>query len=171
MSTMTNYIRKGEWDSAIDFITTNNSKAWDEKDLDGWTILHSSVAINAPISVVQTIVNEASEKQVNTKAKLGMTALSVACQYNCPANIISCICNHPKIDVNAADSLGNTSLHYAVISGGSFEIVQILIDFGASIIKENNDKKTPLMLALERKRHDLEQILHGVQQKSAKFMA
>lgn len=50
------------------------------------------------------------------------------------------------IDVNAADALGNTALHYAAFRGDS-RMAKLLLDSGADGKLRNKEGKTPAMLA------------------------
>ena len=58
------------------------------------------------------------------------------------------------------DSKGNTGLHVAILEGRE-DVAEFLLDNGASPIKENHNKKTPLMLA--------EAILPGISRLTAKL--
>ena len=49
-------------------------------------------------------------------------------------------------DLNAKDQYGLTLLHYAVLDE-NIDIMMVLLDNGANIDIENNDKETPLYLA------------------------
>ncbi|KAJ8019672.1 Ankyrin repeat and IBR domain-containing protein 1 [Holothuria leucospilota] len=65
-----------------------------------------------------------------------------------------------KVDVNAADSDGNTALHYAAESGYS-TLVELLLDNGASLFAENIDKETPCDRAEKQKLFELAQYLES----------
>ena len=51
-------------------------------------------------------------------------------------------------DINATDEYGNTALHMAAILGHA-DIINELIELGAGPTITNNDKETPLMLAIK----------------------
>ncbi|KAH8987328.1 ankyrin repeat-containing domain protein [Lactarius akahatsu] len=56
------------------------------------------------------------------------------------------------IDVNARDKNKTTPLHSATFKG-RFEIVKVLLDYGAIAGAENNEGKTPLNLVLRKRLH------------------
>jgi len=55
-----------------------------------------------------------------------------------------------KIDINQVNRYGNTALHYAV-TFGKIEIIKLLLNQeGIDLFRKNDDKLTPLLLALQR---------------------
>ncbi|MEW6527858.1 MAG: ankyrin repeat domain-containing protein [Spirochaetota bacterium] len=59
---------------------------------------------------------------------------------------------HKGININHQDKLGNTALHYAVIRERPIELLSLLLKYGARKDIRNNEGKTPLDIAIEKKR-------------------
>lgn len=89
-------------------------------------------------------------KTVNSKKNYGITPLMLAVEKG-NISIISKLLEQPTININASDSEGKSALVYAYISG-KFQIIKMLIDYGASthltdkqiealVIKKREQKK------------------------------
>lgn len=71
-----------------------------------------------------------------------------------------------KADVNARNVYGHTPLYYCISHNGTKAIAQMLLDHGADFTIAGNDGKTPLQLAVEKKRQDIIELLqqHGAKE-------
>lgn len=91
----------------------------------------------------------------NTKDENGMTALMYAARYNKDQKVLNYLIDQGA-HLNTTDNKGNNALAYAV-QHNTYNIVQNLLNRGASLQQKNVGGKTPLYLAVESSR-DIEMI-------------
>ena len=79
-----------------------------------------------------------------------MTALMIAAQEGSAKTVESFL--SLGADVSATDSIGNSALHHAANGwwGENVEVVELLLQAGASAKATNNQRRTPLSYGLER---------------------
>lgn len=104
---------------------------------DGSTVLHWAVRRNRPR--VFSLLLPLCYASVN---RIGRTPLHVALQCVRP-EFTAALLAVPGIDVNAADSLGCTPLHFAV-AAGDVDAVARLFAAGADILRADNTERTVL---------------------------
>jgi ankyrin repeat protein len=111
----------------------------------GTTSLHEAVYSDL-FEIVQMLI--ASQVDVNTKdSRYGLTPLHLAA-WNNNAKIVKELLKHGA-QVNAVNTEGRTSLHYAFGHiDNNIEIIQILLEYGAHINAQDKDGNTPLHLAV-----------------------
>ena len=93
--------------------------------------------------VLETIIDHGAD--VNAKNKHNITALMQACKRG-DVEIINILLS-AGADSSIADTNGATSIHYAVVGGGSKGTLQAIIDHGADVNASNKDNVTALMMA------------------------
>lgn len=101
--------------------------------------LMQAIYINAPDKIQQSLMGG----DINYQNKLGLTALHYACMFSdlqTVAKLCSIGCN-PIIK----DNKGNTPMHYASKYSNNINIINILIEYGASVNITNYKNVTPLM--------------------------
>lgn len=125
------------------------------------TFVHAplfAAAKRADSRQLQTVL-ENKKIDVNARDGSGNTALHMVMQAQNQGGdtCIEILANH-KADVNAQNSVGDTPLH-AAACGTAPNIIAKLVEKNALLETFNNDKRTPLHLALERRNgfalHDL----------------
>lgn len=116
------------------------------KDNLGHTPLHSAIKRNN-VKIVELLLKEEQDTDVNCVNFEGRTPLHCAIVYG-NIYISGLLLQRPGIDINKQDIWGNTSLHYATEMAFD-EIVKQMIELGAHIDIENNQKKTPFDLIVE----------------------
>jgi len=113
--------------------------------------LHSENLLNPPESEENTSQNAPNWNQLENEiysgnSKLGNLLLSAARAGN--LKLIMKICeNETNVCINHEDAMGNTPLHLAAMSG-STHCVKYLVQKGADLLLENNNKSTALYVIL-----------------------
>lgn len=116
-------------------------------DDDGWAPLHSATA-NGNLRMVKALVKYGAT--VDVKTETGTTPLMMFLMHAPPntAETVEFLAEN-KANVDLADNLGDTAMHYAVREG-NVDAVQALIKHSARIDVDNNDGKTPQSIAEEK---------------------
>ena len=94
---------------------------------------------------------------VNSQNDAGVTALHAACERGVTAmvkELLSC----ESIEINKKDEQQNTPMHTACVSGEK-DVVFTLIEHGANVMEENNDKMTPLHVAVVERKLEIVKII------------
>lgn len=118
----------------------------DARTEEGWTALTLGAA-RGKAECVTALINAGAD--VNGRNKWGQTPLHLACQSGDADKVEAVLRAGP--DVNIGDAIsGETPLLAAVRSGGSTEIVTMLIESRAQVDKPDHDGVTALMVAADR---------------------
>ena len=112
---------------------------------DGWTLLHSAVAVDRNIAVAKYLVSLGAD--VNARCDFGSTPLHLAVSQG--STEMARFLVSQGADVNARTNVNNTPLHYAV-DNSNVAVAKYLVSQGADVQARNSFGKTPLDLARER---------------------
>ncbi|KAG7379020.1 hypothetical protein PHYPSEUDO_009152 [Phytophthora pseudosyringae] len=89
---------------------------------------------------------------------VGSTLLHIAAKYGA-RNVLQVLkTSSVRGDVNAADSLGNTALHYAA-DGAQLEVARALLEMGADVNLRNRRLTAPLHMAVSKARVGMAKLL------------
>ncbi|ADE34453.1 ankyrin repeat-containing protein [Turbot reddish body iridovirus] len=112
-------------------------------------------AIRYDTSMAMTMLQQGQSPNINNGVT---TALMAAAQHN--NTVFMAMMRHPGINLNAADSDGNTVLHMCC-RWVQYTRVKALLSAGANVDPVNKEGKTPLMYALHSKTYVHLLIQHG----------
>eukprot|EP01060_Flectonema_neradi_P011561 TRINITY_DN18615_c0_g1_i1.p1 TRINITY_DN18615_c0_g1~~TRINITY_DN18615_c0_g1_i1.p1 ORF type:complete len:360 (+),score=74.06 TRINITY_DN18615_c0_g1_i1:48-1082(+) len=119
--------------------------------INNWTPLHEACS-GGHLEVVRMLIshptcNVNSAYNDNSPVKKFATPLMVALERE-REDVIECLLQHPNIDVEYANELGQTILHEACAVGNS-EVVKMLLSKPGIIVRATNDEgQTPFDLAV-----------------------
>ena len=125
-------------------------------DTEKYTCLHAAVVANSTNETLKTLITHKADLDTQSFS-VRCTALMLAClsrRWDSIKNLLEAGSN-PDI----RDSLGNTSLHAAVVAGCSKKIIRAIIDHDAHINATNKFKRSALMLACMKDNKDVINVL------------
>lgn len=158
-----------------------------QKDMYGDTVLHVATMANAPVNVLQLLVN--SGASVNERNKQGVTPIEIAIEQHHSEQVaffaqkgadiyaedmdgnspLSKALDLPEPDmlkmlvgsenIQSKDSSGNTSLHIAIKKDAPLEYVKYLIDSGADVNARNKNGDSVLFITVQKNRKDVGDLL------------
>ncbi|CAH0047274.1 unnamed protein product [Clonostachys solani] len=129
-------------------------------DWKGDTALHlAAESWERNISIIKLLLRQ---PRVNpaVENKKRQTALHLACANGHP-EVVRMMLQQPGVSATHTDRIGQTSLHYACSShrSGRLHIVKLLIDMKVPLDQTCSGGRTPLNLALKRKKFDIVSML------------
>jgi hypothetical protein len=109
--------------------------------------IDSNVADMTVLKLLCLIPREHLQSVVNQPDEIGRTALQIAAFHGgCYFNVFRLLCD--GADVQHKDDRGYTALHWAARArGNNKEIIQQLVNHGASVDQFNKEDQTPLCIA------------------------
>ena len=136
-----------------------------ESDSLGSTALHAAIAYKS-LDVIPVLLEHGAD--VTIQDKDGSTALHYAVEHGLPQIAEQLLANNPKL-VAIADKFGNEPLWTAAFNAkGNYELVSLLLRYGANPSHSNNAKMTPLDIPKRKGDATLLGILEtGASQKSS----
>ncbi len=153
-----------------------------QKDMYGDTVLHVAAMSDAPVEVLNLLVN--SGALIDERNKQGVTPIELAIEYEHPQQVRYFATHGADIyaqDMNGSsplskalesssseilktlvgkenilskDSSGNTALHLAIKANSPIEYIKYLIDEGSDINARNKNGDSVLLVAVQRNRKD-----------------
>ena len=126
----------------------------EEDEEEGEVTLHSAASAGDHDALTKLLGEPGTD--VNAKDEEGRTALHFACGYGeiaCAEALLNA-----KADADATDKNANTALHYAA-GYGRRDVVQLLVDHGASVVLKNADGKSPIDVARLNNQNEVLQAL------------
>ena len=135
----------------------------DVTNLLGINVLHMASQGNEPNSIVYFV--EKHKLKLNKKDDSGSTPLHWAC-YSGSEDVLNFILAYKDNDLNIQDKEGYTPLHLSVLSGipilnlDRTRLIKKLLYSGANKRKVDNRNRTPLLLAFEKRKHNIIEMLN-----------
>jgi len=127
----------------------------DAPDSDGRTALHLT-SMNGHKTIAQLLLKKGAT--IDARDKYLQSALHIAAQNRECEAVVRLLLKRANIE--AKDWKGLTALHLAAGSRGCEAIVKLLLKKGADINAKDNNRKTPLLWATEKRHEATRQLLH-----------
>ena len=131
---------------------------FEEPDQNGNFPMFAALFADFPVFLTVSKIADLNVVKPEEEANVLMAAAGLGL-----VEVIEFFAGHFNLDDK--DANGNTALHHAVIAERQFptrmaqsdpgEVVQVLCQYGADPMIENNEGKTPMELAYEKNRHDI----------------
>jgi ankyrin repeat protein len=125
------------------------------------THLHDAIKYNNHADIVKELLKHKDIHVVGTH-------LHDAIKYNNHADIVKELLKHKDIDVNLQDKDGETPL-FTASDEDHLNIVRMLLDAGADINIKNNEDKTALDIAIERRQRHVAELIKNEQNRRNEF--
>jgi len=117
-----------------------------DREINALTI---AIGLNAPLSILRTILNVSPLRIITSTGKFGFTPLHAACAEQRPIELLQLLVDAAPLELfNAIDSDGHTPFHLAVANKANLEVVQLILNKTSPDIFRSITKggKTPLHL-------------------------
>lgn len=116
-------------------------------DEQGRTAVHYAVT-NLADDCLKALI-KSPDCPINSPDAAGRTALHLAINRDCSAEIVTILLQHPGVALNATDFRGTTPAHWAAVSNRA-DIIRMLWYRGAELRYRDNEGMTPLHYADQR---------------------
>ena len=117
----------------------HNDGEWvNEKDKDGFTLLHIGMEHKAPAEAIKLLV-EAYPEAVKEKNKYGSTPLQFGMKRNVPAAVIKLMVEACPEAVKEKDKHGRTPLHFGMKGNAPAEVIKLLVEAWPAAAKEKDE--------------------------------
>lgn len=145
MSELFQYILHGQMNSLLEKVDSQNiNQLFDSSSLLMYALQHKQDEI--ALKLVELGID------VNLQNTKGQTALHFMAVYKNDLSIAQAIIQH-NADLSLQDSAGNISLWTAIFNAqGQYELVKLLLEYGADVDSKNRTSKSPYDLAILMKR-------------------
>lgn len=127
---------------AVEFLTSSSQAELHSTHPNGKTLLHSA-AIGGKFQILKHLLGQ-QDFDLNAKDRDGKTPLMIATQLN-HVLFVKELCSRGA-DVTLADLGESSALHHAIVKDP--DIVKLLLRHGASPVKADSRKRTPLHFAV-----------------------
>lgn len=124
----------GDWNELLSAARENPADLLAVDDESGFTALHYAVSSNAPLCVIQQLL-ESSEGKLATLVRCregGWTPLHLSCRAIASDEVILCIARQKPAVIAKQDDDGDNGLHCALRNGASDLVLQTLITLASS---------------------------------------
>jgi hypothetical protein len=104
------------------------------KDSRGWLPIHWACMFDAPLEVIQMLLdNDSGKKTILAKDNEGWLPIHVACFYGTPLEVIQLLldCDNNKKTIFEKDNPGRLPIHRACRGGATVEVIRLLLDSDA----------------------------------------